>query len=268
MEKWKIGVIAVLLLGLVGYGISQQKSGTPQDATVEAMLASNAAMPGVAAPGATAAPTENKAAAFIGQELGGDKIPVWTKVGPWENAKKPVSLDSLKGQPALVEFFRINCSHCQDAAPFLEALYKRYQPRGLKMAAVQSPGDYKDATNEETQWPKVQDFVKAGGLTYPVGMDKDSQYFQQTLDGTYYPTTMITDKTGKVVYAQTGHDTEKSIKLAVELEKQLPGKGTPKERAADLAKFLRPFIFGNGKVDDTLYKSLADDLEQRLMGKV
>lgn len=256
MEKWKIGVIAVLFLGLVGYGVSQQKASEPADVATSQV------------PGATAAPEANKAAVFIGQELGGAKIPVWTRVGPWENTKQPVTLDSLKGQPALLEFFRINCSHCQEAAPFLEALYGRYQPRGLKMAAVQSPGDYKDATNDETQWPKVQDFIKAGGLTYPVGMDKNSQYFQQTINGLSYPTTMLSDKNGKVVYAQTGHDTEKAIALAVELEKQLPGAGTPKERAADLAKFLNPLVFGKAKVDGALLKSLTDDLEQRLKGNV
>lgn len=259
MEKWKIGVIAVLLLGLVGYGISQQQSDKPADAILTAT-------PGV--PGATAAPTENKAAGFIGQQLGGDKLPEWKNLGPWENTKKPITLNLIKGKPALIEFFRIKCSHCQDAAPFLEALYKRYGPRGLKMVAIQSPGEYKDILNDETQWPKVQAFVKAGGLTYPVAMDKDSQYFQQTLGGTIYPTTMIADPSGKVVHAQTGHDTQKTITLAVELEKQLPGKGTPQERAADLAKFLRPFVFGNATPNPTLYKSLTDDVEQRLMGKV
>ena len=259
MEKWKLGVIAVLLLGLVGYGISQQKSGASEDASI-------VGTPGV--PGATAAPEENKASDFIGQQLGGKKIPEWTKVGPWQNTKQPIALGSLQGKPALVEFFRIKCSHCQEAAPFMEALYKRYQPRGLKMVAIQSPGDYKDVLNEETQWPSVQAFVKAGGLTYPVGMDKDSQYFQKTLKGTFYPTTMIADAAGKVVHAQTGHDTQKAITLAVELEKLLPGQGTPKQRAADLAKFLKPFIFGNGKPDPALYQGLTDDLEQRLKGKV
>lgn len=264
MEKWKIGVIAVLLLGLVGYGVSQQQSTKTEDLIPGTPPSLNATL----APGETPVASPNKAAVFIGQELGGAKIPAWTKIGPWENAKQPVTLNSIKGKPVLLEFFRINCSHCQDAAPYLEALYKRYQPRGLKMAAIQSPGDYKDATNDETQWPKVQAFVKAGGLTYPIGMDKDSDYFQKTLKGDYYPTTMIADPSGKVVYAQTGHDAQKAITLAVELEKQLPGKGTPKERAADLAKFLRPFVFGNGKVDDALFKSLTDDVEQRLMGKV
>lgn len=259
MEKWKLGVIAVLLLGLVGYGVMQQKSDQPEDAIL-------AGTPG--APGTTPAPAANKAADFIGQNLGGDKIPAWTSLGPWENAKQPITLPSLQGKPALLEFFRINCSHCQEAAPFLEALYKRYQPRGLKMVAIQSPGDYKDILNDETQWPKVQAFVKAGGLTYPVVMDKDSQYFQKMLGGTTYPTTMIADPSGKVVHAQTGHDTQKAIALAVELEKLLPGAGAPKQRAADLAKFLGVFVFGAGRPNPAMMKSLTDDLEQRLKGKV
>ena len=262
MEKWKIGVIAVLLLSLLGYGISQQSTKSA-DATIADTLAGTPA-----APGATAAPEENKGARFIGRELGSEKLPEWTSVGPWQNTKQPVTANSLKGKPALIEFFRIKCSHCQEAAPFLEVLYKRYQPRGLKMVAIQSPGDYKDVLNEETQWPRVQDFLNAGGLTYPVGMDKDSKYFQQTIKGDYYPTTMIANSAGKIVHAQTGHDTQKAITLAVELEKLLPGTGTPKQRAADLAKFLKPFVFGSGTPDAALYQALTDDLEQRLKGKV
>ena len=260
MDKWKLGVIALLFLGLVGYGYSasQQKSENP---TVEELLNSNAALPD--ANSATGATEENKAAAYIGQELGGAKLPEWSKLGPWANTKTPLALKSLKGKPAMIEFFRIDCSHCQEAAPFMEALYQRYQPRGLKMVAVQAP-----VTNEEKTWPKVQEWVKAGGLTYPVAMDKGSQYFQHTIGGNYYPTTMITDANGKVTYAQTGHDTAKSITLAVELEKAYPGAGTPKQRAQSLMKFLRPFVFGPGTPNAKLEQSLTDDLEQRLLGKV
>ena len=264
MEKWKIGVIAVLLLGLVGYGVSQQKS---NDASTDNSLIDNVV--GADATVESGQPnSENKAASFIGQEWGSASLPAWSQLGPWENTQQPTTVASLKGQPSLVEFFRIKCSHCQDAAPFMEALYKRYQPRGLKMVAVQTPGDYKDKTNAETMWPSVQAWIKAAKLTYPIAMDKDSQYFQQTIKGTYYPTTIIADANGKIVHAQTGHDIQKTITLAVEIEKLFPGAGTPKERAADLAKFLRPFVFGSGTSDAAMEKALADDLEQRLTGKV
>ena len=261
MEKWKLGVIGLLLLGLVGYGVSQQSQNDAPTSAENSPADANVAT-------AQTPPAENKAAGFIGQNLGGDKLPAWSNLGPWGNAKSAISIDSLKGKPALVEFFRINCSHCQEAAPFLEMLYKRYQPRGLKMVAVQTPGNYKDPTNEETQWTKVQDWIKAAGVTYPVAMDKNSAYFQGIIKGTYYPTTMIANANGKIVDAHTGHDTAKAVNLAVELEKLLPGAGTPRQRAQDLAKFLRPMMYGNAPVSAAIEKSLVDDLEQRLKGKI
>ena len=252
MESWKIGVIAALILGLGGYGLLQQKQ---------------ADAPPLPAPGQTTAKPVNYAARFIGQPLGGPQIPAWQKqVGPWQNTKAPVALNSLKGKPALVEFFRIECSHCQDAAPLLEALYRRYQPRGLQMAAIQSPADRKpQSSSPETKWPQVQGWAKQRGLTYPIGFDARSQYFQGTLKGEYYPTTMITDANGKVVYAQTGHDDKKAVKLAIELEKQFPGQGDYAARGRDLAKFLAPLL---GITGPNMIKALGDDLEQRLQGKV
>ena len=121
MEKWKMGVIAALLLGLVGYGVSQQSVENP-------LPFDPAAKKGLDKTGQSA--SENKAAGFIGQELGSVKLPAWTQLGPWENTRQPVTVASLQGQPALIEFFSIDCKHCQHAAPFMEALYKRYQPRG------------------------------------------------------------------------------------------------------------------------------------------
>ncbi len=263
MEKWKLGVIGLLLLGLIGYGVTQQKS----EATVNSPLpGANSASASNAGDGS--AKTENKAAKFIGQTLGSDQFSEWSELGPWQNSSQAVTLNSLKGQPALIEFFRIGCSHCQEAAPFMEALYQRYQPRGLKMVAVQSPGDYKDPTNDETQWPKVQAWITAAGLTYPIAMDKDSAYFQGTLKGTYYPTILVSDASGKIVHGQTGHDAEKTMKLAVELEKLYPGPGAPKARAQSLMKFLLPFLYNNTTSDPAMEKALADDLEQRLTGKV
>ncbi len=259
MEKWKLGVIGLLLLGLVGYGVTQQKSAATVDSPV----------PGAtSAPGDGSAKSENKAAEFIGQTLGSAQFPEWSELGPWQNSAQAVTVSSLKGQPALIEFFRIGCSHCQEAAPFMEALYKRYQPRGLKMVAVQSPADYKDPTNDETQWPKVQAWIKAAGLTYPIAMDKDSAYFQGSIKGAWYPTTLISDASGKIVYGQTGHDAEKAVALAVELEKLYPGPGTPQARAQNLMKFLLPHLYNNTTSNPAMEKALADDLEQRLTGKV
>ena len=264
MEKWKLGIIGLLLVALVGYGVWQPN---PRGNAATSNATGSASMGAAAGK----SPEPNKAAVFIGQTWGGQNLPEWPNLGPWENTKQAVTVASLKGKPSLVEFFRINCSHCQEAAPFMEMLYQRYRPRGLNMVAVQSPGLYKDPQNEETQWPSVQNWIKAAGLTYPVAMDANSAYFQQTIKGTFYPTVMIANADGKIIEAHTGHDIEKAISLAVELEKLLPGAGTPKARAQNLAKFLRPLIYssnGGAPVNSAIEKSFADDLEQRLKGKV
>ena len=240
MEKWKIGVIAALLLGLSGYGILQQQAReTPFASTLYPTKAPNSNA-------ASSAPApENKAAVYIGQTLGSEQLPEWSQIGPWQNTEQAITLNSLKGRPALIEFFRINCKHCQEAAPFLEKLYRRYQPRGLKMVAVQSPVNFDDRDNPETQWQSVKAWAKDAGLTYPIALDPKSQYFQKTIQGQWYPTTMVTDASGTVVYAHTGHTTETMLALSAELEKQFPGPGTVGKRAQSLATFLSQFVVGS-----------------------
>ena len=254
MEKWKIGVIAALLLGLLGYGILQQQAR-------ESPLALNASTPASNAASSASAP-ENKAAIYIGQTLGDATLPEWSGVGPWQNTTQAIPLSSLKGKPALIEFFRINCSHCQAAAPFLEKLYRRYQPRGLKMVAVQSPDNFDDPENPETKWASVQGWAKDAGLTYPIAFDEKSRYFQGTIKGHTYPTTMVTDASGIVVYAHTGHTTETMLALAAELEKQFPGPGPVENRAQSLATFLSQFVVGSNT--PTMFEMLRKDALKRL----
>lgn len=258
MEKWKIGVIAALILGLGGYGLYQQQAReSPFAPTANAAPDKNTNGNPV-----SVAPQANKAAGYIGQTLGSAQLPEWNQIGPWQNTPQAVTMSSLKGKPALVEFFRINCSHCQEAAPFLERLYQRYQPRGLKMVAVQSPIDVDNPENPENNWQSVKDWAKAVGLTYPIALDPKSKYFQKTINGQFYPTTMVTDASGKVVYAHTGHTTETMLQLSAELEKQFPGPGSVEQRAQSLARFLQGFVIGQN--DDKMFDLLHKDVLKRL----
>jgi hypothetical protein len=220
MENWKIPVLIALPCLLIGYSVYSQKQEN------------------VASTLPSATPAATKSSPWLHKSP-----PAWHIPSPrqWVNTKLPVTLDSLRGNVALVEIFRINCPHCQDAAPFMEALYLRYSKRGLKMATLQSPGDFKDPTNSETDWNQVKSWVKERSLTYPVGFDKDSQYFQGVFHGTLYPTVFILTPEGKVSWISTGHDAQKALALAVALEKALPGPGTTAQRAQDLAKWLARF---------------------------
>ncbi len=246
MEKWKIATIAVLLLGLLGFGIAQQKADQ------------NPPVPNPA-PSGTPLPSP-----YLGKTL-----PPWS-FKTWNS--KPVPLASLQGKPAFIEIFRIGCSHCQDAAPFMVAIQKRYAPRGLKIVSIQSPGDLSGAPNPENEWPAVLAWLKEKNINYPVAFDENSKYFQGTVkkqllgddpEKLLYPTMILTDKTGKVDFAQTGHDLSKAIALAVELEKRFPTSQSIAENAADLVKWLNANL-PELKINGPLSKAFADDIAERL----
>lgn len=247
MEKWKITTIAALLLGLLGFGIFQQNQ-PPQALPTPGMT-----------PAATPLPSP-----FLGKTL-----PPWN-FKTWNS--KPVPLASLGGKPAFIEIFRTGCSHCQDAAPFLAALEKRYRPRGLKMVSIQSPGDYKDSLNPENSWAEVKTWLAERKIESPVAFDEGSKYFQgtvkkQILGGDdkqlLYPTMLFTDKTGKVDFGQTGFDMAKAITLGVEMERRFPTSSDAAKNAADLAKWLGQNLPGL-QLDAPMEKALGDDIATRL----
>ncbi len=252
MEKWKIATIAALLLSLIGFGMMQRNS--------EEQAANPEATPG-GTPGVKPA-----SATYLGKTPPPWNFKIWNS--------KPVSLASLQGKSALVEIFRTECPHCRDVAPFLAALNKRYGPRGLKIVSIQSPGDFKSAENPENSWPAVQTWLKNYGVTHPVAFDEGSQYFQGTVkkqilqddpNKLLYPTIWLLDPSGKIDFAQTGHDTGKAIALAIEIEKRFPtsSSNSAAQNAADLTKWLTSHM-PELQADKAMAKALSDDIALRL----
>lgn len=197
MEKWKVVVIVLLIGMLGGYGFYQQIQQT------------NAAkMPPEPPAGHTkTAPQIN---------LVGKPVPNWSvPADSWMNTKKPIAPADFKGSVTLLEFFRIGCSHCQEAAPMMEELYKKYSPRGMKMVALQAPG----VDPAESDWANVQTTLKNWGVEYPIGFDKDSKIFKGSFGGLSYPSVYLIDKTGVIRYQHTGHTDQKVKDLVAALDK-------------------------------------------------
>lgn len=207
MDKWKIVVIVLLLGALGGYGWMQQNAAqtppTPEQSTPP-----------------KAPPVNIKLNALKGQAP-----PAWNIAAPlWANTPAPISLASLKGSVAIVEFWRIGCSHCEEAAPFLTALYTQYKPRGLKMVTLHAAGNTADPLNPENNWNLVKTKIKEWGITYPVAYDQDGQLFKESYGGNTFPTMLVLNRAGKVVFIQTGHTLKTQKLLIAELDKQLKMK--------------------------------------------
>jgi len=229
MDKWKIVVIVLMLGALGGYAWKEQNA---------AQLAANppeqTPTPATQTPGTQNTNTQTPAPAP--QKQGNQKLlkllgtvpPAWNiEKSYWVNTAAPISLQSLKGSVAIVEFWRIGCSHCQQAAPYLNALYVKNKARGLKMVAIHSPGAPDSAVNgpnPENNWNTVQQAVKGFGITYPVAFDVGGKIFKTTYGGDTYPAMMILDKAGKVQHISTGHTPLVEVQFAAALEEAMKKK--------------------------------------------
>ena len=147
------------------------------------------------------------------RNLLGKPFPNWlVSKNYWMNTPEPIWLGGLRGDVTVIEFFRINCSHCQDAAPARRALYEKYRGRGLKMVGFHSPGIIGDLTDDENKWEKVKVEVKKWGLNYPIAFDQNRAFFDKN-EFRFYPTVVVLDGKGIVSFQQTGYSPAKAAEL-------------------------------------------------------
>jgi thiol-disulfide isomerase/thioredoxin len=106
----------------------------------------------------------------------------------------PVRLSDLRGKVVLLNFWVTWCGSCRAEMPTIDALYQRYNKRGLEVLAV----NLDVATTS-----KVQTSVGELGVTFRVGLDPSS-VIARTYRVAGLPTTYLIDRTGKVVVQEIG----------------------------------------------------------------
>ena len=90
--------------------------------------------------------------------LVGSPAPQWTL--PTTTGTK-LSMSTFKGQPVYLNFFATWCPPCNDEAPGVNALQKKYAASGLRVIGIDELEDAK----------RAQSFVRKFGLTYPAVID-------------------------------------------------------------------------------------------------
>jgi thiol-disulfide isomerase/thioredoxin len=138
------------------------------------------------------------------------------------NGKGAISLESLSGKVAIVDFWATWCGPCKQSFPKLEELAKQNSGK------VQVVGISVDDKSEG-----VADFAKANGGTFAVGWD-DGHAIANRWKVDSMPTTYILDGSGKVRFIHAGyHDGEAEV-IAKELAtlSNEPGGGKSKDATA------------------------------------
>ena len=121
------------------------------------------------------------------------------------NGKGQVTLDSLQGKVAIVDFWATWCGPCKQSFPKLEELAK--QNSGKVQVVGISVDDKSDG---------VADFAKSNGATFPIGWD-DGHAIANRWKVDSMPTTYILDSSGKVRFIHAGYHDGEADAIAKEL---------------------------------------------------
>jgi cytochrome c biogenesis protein CcmG, thiol:disulfide interchange protein DsbE len=118
----------------------------------------------------------------------GSKAPNFTAV-TLDSIPREKSLADYRGQVVMINVWATWCLPCRVEMPSIEALYRDYGPKGLKVLAV----SIDDPGTDET----IRSFVKQYGLTFEVLHDPKAK-ISETYDILGYPETLIVGKDGVI----------------------------------------------------------------------
>jgi thiol-disulfide isomerase/thioredoxin len=105
-----------------------------------------------------------------------------------------VSLDKLKGQVIMLNFWASWCGPCRQEMPLLDQMHKRYSSLGFTLLGVNVEANTQDAEKWLTQTP----------VTFPVLFDKENKV-SKLYDVNAMPSTVFIDRKGNVRYLHRGY---------------------------------------------------------------
>ncbi|AKU97201.1 thioredoxin family protein [Labilithrix luteola] len=129
---------------------------------------------------------------ILRMDLVGAFAPAWTNVTPLSGA--PASLDKLRGQVVLVDFWATWCGPCRMLAPKLSALKDRYGAQGLNVVGITTDPAEKAAV-----------FAERNQMRYGVVVDKEGDT-SRAYGISSLPTMLLIDKRGVVREVMVGFD--------------------------------------------------------------
>jgi thiol-disulfide isomerase/thioredoxin len=103
-------------------------------------------------------------------------------------------LDTLKGQVVMINFWASWCGPCRQEMPLLEAIFRKYEPLGFTLLAV----------NVEENSADGEAWLRDRPVSFPVLYDPDNQV-SKLFDVIAMPSTVLIDRQGNVRYLHHGY---------------------------------------------------------------
>jgi len=105
-----------------------------------------------------------------------------------------VSLEQLKGQVVMINFWASWCGPCRQEMPLLDQMYKRYSSLGFTLLGVNVEANSKDAEKLLASVP----------VSFPVLFDTENKV-SKLYDVNAMPSTVFIDRKGNVRYLHRGY---------------------------------------------------------------
>ena len=129
----------------------------------------------------------------------------------WINVDEPLSLEKLKGQIIVLDFWTYCCINCMHMLPAVAALEKKYEDKPVVFIGVHSAKFF----NEQDK-KNIENAVARYEISHPVVVDRSMSIWRK-YDVSGWPTIIIMDPNGTIVYKQSGEGQKESIEDTVDV---------------------------------------------------
>ncbi len=137
------------------------------------------------------------------------KAPDFPSDFDWINSE-PLSLEMLKGQVIVLDFWTYCCINCMHTLPVLAQLEKKYHDYPVVFIGIHSAKFF----NEQDK-KNIEQAVRRYEISHPVLVDRKMKVWQK-YDVTGWPTIIIIDPKGTVVYKQSGEGQKELIEDTID----------------------------------------------------
>jgi thiol-disulfide isomerase/thioredoxin len=146
------------------------------------------------------------------------KAPEFPSDFDWINSDRPLSLEMLKGNVIVLDFWTYCCINCMHTLPVLSQLEKKYAEKPVVFIGIHSAKFF----NEQDK-KNIEQAVMRYEISHPVLVDKKMAVWQK-YDIAGWPTIVIIDPKGIVVYKQSGEGQREMIEDTIDALLEKHGK--------------------------------------------
>jgi len=121
------------------------------------------------------------------------------------------SLEELRGQVVIVEFWTFGCYNCKNRLPYTQDIYAAYRDQGLEIVGIHSP-----EFAYEKEVDAIVEALDRLGVTWPVVLDTDRRTFREWQGSpAYWPRTYVLDRSGRVRFDHIGEGAYRALEDTV-----------------------------------------------------